>query len=590
MSQARAALLVLLTLGAIIASAGVVSAQQIINQSCAKATHSPALGTRTWFVGKGSGAGTTCSAAEGVIRVSAGGAFMLVCRESTTGTAPEPAESVEVRGYDGPNGVQMWSWVVAGASCASEQSRTMYCTDDGSQTGRAWAGNLKLYIRADRSSSPAYSTQSTTTGTGTFGFVYCEQGPDPLAASAAYSWDTHQVVVGADAHWMNGTARTGLAGSMVVRLWRPDGSELTGWPETVQESAAPGVYRLSVYLGTDPAVGAWLATVRIPQASNPSEYVTAQASFAVVRNVTRLVSDARALTADLWAHLNASFAYTNSLLNATSTYTNGLINASRALDAGNFSAIDASLAHTRDLINATAFADSSPFTVTVAVAGAADGVWAGEPARLTGSVASADGAWRGLVWSWDFGDNVTATGPTAYHAWADGGNYTVRLTVFNALGEAAAHEVVVPVQESVPVAVISGNMDPTQFHRIVYSAESSYDNHSEIVAWEWTVDPYVGSVPLWGAIETHVGHGEGETFMYVWPISGERTLRLTVTNALGHSDTAEAVVTVHNPYGLPPEPSSANPHAELPRKIGEGVQSSVDHIEGVLKFIRWIFT
>ena len=61
----------------------------------------------------------------------------------------------------------------------------------------------------------------------------------------------------------------------------------------------------------------------------------------------------------------------------------------------------------------------------------------------------------GIVsYDWNFGDETTATGKTAKHAYENEGTYTVTLVVKDAAGNSATHSITVTVVSGVPLWII----------------------------------------------------------------------------------------------------------------------------------------
>src|SRR5581483_3013769 len=123
-------------------------------------------------------------------------------------------------------------------------------------------------------------------------------GADPLSISASYSWDTHRASIAVHANFGNGTARSGQAGQIIVRLYAPDATQ-NATSVTLTEGAASGTYFATPYLGTSPTLGARRATAELSQPTGQG-LVTAATTFTITDNLTLRFLDARDLQLDLW--------------------------------------------------------------------------------------------------------------------------------------------------------------------------------------------------------------------------------------------------------------------------------------------------
>lgn len=65
---------------------------------------------------------------------------------------------------------------------------------------------------------------------------------------------------------------------------------------------------------------------------------------------------------------------------------------------------------------------------------------------------SASAAGRGLIYSWDFGDNTSAVGANVSHSFRSNGTFTVTVTVTDALGQTSSASTSVQVYPPPPVA------------------------------------------------------------------------------------------------------------------------------------------
>lgn len=380
---------------------------------------------------------------------------------------------------------------------------------------------------------------------------------DPMEVGAGYSWDSKRATIVVAEKYLNGTARTGAPPT--IRIYKPDATELIHGQSPSE--VAQGVYILNVYLGASPDLGAWNVTASVLQPGSTTENVTGGAVFVVAENIPLKIADLKSLVLDLGAWMNASFAYTNSL-----------VNASRALDEANFTKLDAAIAN---ITNGTA--PGVNFTVT-GDPGPEAGVYARKPAKFRANVANA-GAWGALVLIWDFGDNTTTQGPVAYHAYDEEGNYTVSLLAYNALGQSGTISQLVRVNVSAPHAAITPPSPAYALQNMTFRSATSYDNHSEIVAWAWEMDPEDIDLGWLGIHHVNKGYGSSRNFTYVFTTAGNHTIRLTVTNAQGATNTTDIVTNVAFP------PATPGSTAGITSETTERVDSFLTKVTRILQFL-----
>lgn len=159
------------------------------------------------------------------------------------------------------------------------------------------------------------------------------------------------------------------------------------------------------------------------------------------------------------------------------------------------------------------------------------------PARLTVgesgtfSASLTNNASTPLEYRWDFGDNATAQGLLATHAFSTPGTYTVNFNATNRAGMAEQSCVVEVVPEPVPAAVVTFGADRNEFElcepqTVTFNAEVRGDAP---VQYAWDLD----------GDGTTDATGQTATFRYTEP--GTYTATLTVTNAAG-SDTRTVTI------------------------------------------------
>ena len=313
-------------------------------------------------------------------------------------------------------------------------------------------------------------------------------GSDPLHASAAYSWDTHRATLAIVASFTNGTARTGMASELNVRLQQPDGTD-SSLSIPVTEGGAPGTYYAQPYLGIAPQRGVWIVTIDAPQPTGSGRASTTTA-FLIEENATLLFLDQRDLLVDYWSATNASFQFTWDLVNQSRAENN------------------ASFAYTWDLINATlANANATaaePGDLTTNFTG--DGpflIYAGRSARVEGN--STNGTRAPWYWTWDWGDKTTGEGIVAYHAWEKPGSYTVTARATNALAQWSTTNFSVEVRLSTPVLNVTGPRTLKLGEVGTWTTGTSHDPYDD-VAFSFVSDPRKVNVWLLGERWTNAGY------------------------------------------------------------------------------------
>lgn len=159
--------------------------------------------------------------------------------------------------------------------------------------------------------------------------------------------------------------------------------------------------------------------------------------------------------------------------------------------------------------------------------------------ELTVSVdgtASSDADGNLTTYEWTFGDGAAATGPTAEHAYAQAGTYTVTLKVVDAtsLSSTATRSVSVAPNRA-PAAAFTA----TGTHlSVAFDAGASADPDGTIAGYSWT----------FGDGQT----GTGVTPSHVYASAGTYAVSLTVTDDDGAIDTLTKSVTVTEGPNAPP--------------------------------------
>ena len=198
-----------------------------------------------------------------------------------------------------------------------------------------------------------------------------------------------------------------------------------------------------------------------------------------------------------------------------------------------------------------------------------------------------------ITYVFDWGDGNTSitkavgSGETVSlpHAWANSGEYGVRVNATDSNGESSEWSepwvVVVGTEEQIPpTAIIAA--DPTELNEseiVSLSADESSDQNGEIVSYEWDFGD--GST------------GTGVNVDHVYTRSGEYTATLMVTDNDDLSTTNRVDITVRAP---PDDPLNMRPTANATINLDEPVEGTsvtfegrgVDE-DGEVVECRWIF-
>ena len=155
------------------------------------------------------------------------------------------------------------------------------------------------------------------------------------------------------------------------------------------------------------------------------------------------------------------------------------------------------------------------------------------------SDASSDHEGSLALWQWDFGDGATADVQNPSHTFADGGTYTVALTVTDDEGSTAS------VSKQVTVSVPGPNTDPVANFSAGCGGltcaftDLSTDSDGTVTGWSWS----------FGDGGTSTARNPSRTY----GAGGDYTVTLTVTDDAGGTHQHSATVTVSSP----PPPSIA---------------------------------
>lgn len=136
-----------------------------------------------------------------------------------------------------------------------------------------------------------------------------------------------------------------------------------------------------------------------------------------------------------------------------------------------------------------------------------------------------------VAYAWAFGDGATATGETATHAYAAAGTYTVELTVTDAHGltSTSSAEVTVAVNQAPTASFTAATADL----KVTVDGRDSADPDGTIASWAWEFGDG--------------GTGTGDTATHTYASAGTYTVKLTVTDDKGRTDSSTKPVTVTAP-------------------------------------------
>ncbi|WP_404311372.1 PKD domain-containing protein [Agrococcus terreus] len=139
-------------------------------------------------------------------------------------------------------------------------------------------------------------------------------------------------------------------------------------------------------------------------------------------------------------------------------------------------------------------------------------------------------------YAWSFGDGATASGATATHRYAAGGEHEIRLTVRDSAGNEATttRTVAVVGPNAAPTASFEASVDQLG---VALDASGSTDPDGQVVGWAWD----------FGDGTT----GSGRTAAHDYAATGDYTIRLTVTDDRGGTASTERQVSVVAPNRAP---------------------------------------
>jgi PKD repeat protein len=138
---------------------------------------------------------------------------------------------------------------------------------------------------------------------------------------------------------------------------------------------------------------------------------------------------------------------------------------------------------------------------------------------------------RDLTYSWDFGDQSSASGAAVNHAFQSNGNYTVSVTVTDPLGQRNTASTQVSVLPPPPQATFSFSVG--YYSYVSFDASnSSADSSTSIAYYDWNFGD--------GTTDHTSYSQDAHTYSY----SGSYTVTLTITDATGQQSTPYQAVVV----------------------------------------------
>jgi len=140
-------------------------------------------------------------------------------------------------------------------------------------------------------------------------------------------------------------------------------------------------------------------------------------------------------------------------------------------------------------------------------------------------------------YAWDFGDSSTGTGVTPSHTYTDAGTYTVVLTVTDNKGATAQQSAAIQAVEPPNVKPTASFTADKHDLTVDLDGSASSDSDGTIASYAWD----------FGDGTT----GTGSTSHHTYATGGDKTIKLTVTDNRGGTDTASKTVTVVAPNQLP---------------------------------------
>ena len=153
-----------------------------------------------------------------------------------------------------------------------------------------------------------------------------------------------------------------------------------------------------------------------------------------------------------------------------------------------------------------------------------------EPISFDGSTSQGSAGSTITEYKWDFGDGTTDSGVSKSHAYTKAGTYTVKLTVKDDMGETNTAQVSVTIQNQDPVAAFSFSPQSAKTGDTITFTDSSTDPDGDTLTYAWDFGDG--------------GRATEKNPTHVYTTAGTFTIRLTVRDADGGSNTVTKSITV----------------------------------------------
>ncbi|WP_377644494.1 PKD domain-containing protein [Oryzobacter terrae] len=374
---------------------------------------------------------------------------------------------------------------------------------------RCWAGTTSTYLAGTIDDVAVYTTAIPASVVGAHytasGRAMANQAPTSrIVSSSAFLTAS-----------LDGSTSSDPDGTIASYAWTfGDGSTSTAMAPT-HVYAAAGTYPVTLTVTDDrgaTAISSTSVTVVANQAPTASFTATPTGLSAAVDASASSDPDG-SVASYAWAFGDGSTGTGRTTSHAYATEGPYTITLTVTDDQGTTASTTRSVTVTRpaNVLPTAAFTSSSDF-LTASV----DGTGSTDP---DGSVAS---------YAWDFGDGGNGTGATASHTYATAGTYDVTLTVTDDRGGSATLTKPVTVAaNAAPQARFTSSVD-----RLVVGLDASTSSDAEgaIASYAWDFGDGT--------------NGTGRTTSHTYAADGTYTVRLTVTDGLGATDSTTASVTV----------------------------------------------
>jgi len=162
---------------------------------------------------------------------------------------------------------------------------------------------------------------------------------------------------------------------------------------------------------------------------------------------------------------------------------------------------------------------------------------------FTSTSSDPDGSISAYLWT--FGDNTTSTAQNPSHTYAQGGSYTVTLTVTDNRGATATTSRTVTVTQPNRPPSVNAGADQTVLLGVLYSLSASFTDPDNNGPWSYTIN--------WGDGTSSNGTRTSQGSFSVshnYLLIGSYTIRVTVRDNLGASGSDTKVLTVLVKIGL----------------------------------------